>query len=195
MLPTYPKICEIRSEAISDTIHALVGEYVPIFKQIRHATQFEGRSHTMRRHDDASSETDLSPIKARISIPMDMPLSAFTQEAFDAALRDVALQLAEGHMKKFVGVMNEATERSGNVVEGGGRPVSEDLILATYEKMDHEFDARGNWKMPTLFSGADLSETMDRFMASPSFRSRLKSILAKKLDEYRRREADRVLAG
>jgi hypothetical protein len=44
-------------------------------------------------------------------------------------------------------------------------------------------------------SGADLSETMDRFMASPTFQARLKSILAKKLDEYRRREADRILAG
>jgi hypothetical protein len=195
MLPTYPEICAIRADAVSETIHALVGEYVPIFKQIRRATQFEGRSHTMRRHDDDSSETDLSPISARITIPMDMPLSSFTQEALDTALRDVALQMAKGHVEKFVGVMDEATERTGNVVEGGGRPISEELVLATYEKMDHEFDARGNWKAPTLLSGADLSETMDRFMASPTFQARLKSILAKKLDEYRRREADRILAG
>jgi hypothetical protein len=96
--------------------------------------------------------------------------------------------------------LETSTAEVGNVVDAGGQPLNEELVLKTLEKLEHSFEPDGTWNPPTILASP---ETVERLMRSANadgsgsaeFDESLAKILDKKRDDFRRREADRVLAG
>lgn len=194
MLPTYPLIETIREERNSATIRAMARQMSPMLDAIQHHIQFEGRGHVIERYDESVSDTDMANVSAELNIPTDLSLDDFTADRLHEFLAAVAGQMAEGTSRHFFREIDAATEAVGNVVDGKGRGLSEELVLEIYGKLEHSFDADGVWQAPQMFMGGDRSR-WDAIHADADFQKRLKELLRQKRDDFRRREAGRVLAG
>lgn len=195
MLPTFPKVTELRSENNMLVIKQLAGQFSPMVGMIARNVQFEGEAHQITREDNIADETPMAAVSAEIEISRSMPLAEFNEEALEQRLAALAEQMAKGMTEQFCGQIQRVTAKVGNVVDGGGRPMDEDMLLATYEKMEHSFDAEGRWRAPTIFGGSTVSNIFPDGTPSAAFNEKLGSILERKRDDFRRREADRVLAG
>ena len=92
--------------------------------------------------------------------------------------------------------MNDVTAKTGNVVHAGGKPFSEDTFLDVIEAMEHSFARDGSWQPPTMIVGPGMAEQIAAAgEMSAAGNNRLKAILEKKRDDFRRREAARILVG
>lgn len=192
MLPTYPLIVSFRKSANSERIQGIAHALSP-FNQVDRHCQHEGRGQVIERHDETESEVELATVMAELVTPMDLPLTDFTPLRLDEMLIDIAQQMARGTAEHGFAEIGKATAAVGNVVDGAGRPVSEDLLIDAFSRMEHSFDPDGSWRVPDIVGGdpAALRAIMER----ASFQKRLKALLARKRDDFRDREADRVLAG
>lgn len=111
-------------------------------------------------------------------------------------LAGLAEQLARGMSEQFQQRMNEVTAKTGNVVDAGGKPFSEDTFLDGMEAMEHSFARDGSWQPPTMIVGPGMAENIAAAgEMSAASNKRLKAILEKKRDAFRRREAARILVG
>lgn len=194
MLPTFPRIQQHRMEDNFLTVNMLAAQMSPLIGMVSHNIQFEGAGHAIERHDDTVSETEMTTVTAELTFSMDMLLDDFTPAELLRRLGELAEQKARETSKYFYAEINKATEAVGHVVDGGGQPPSEDLLIDAYSRMEHTFDSDGRWKPPTLFTGGN-AQLINDIHASASFQRRLGDVLRQKRDDYRRREADRVLAG
>lgn len=195
MLPTFPKIIELRREANEGVLKAKVREIAPQFGMIGHNVQFEGGAHTITRADDTVDHTEMEAFSAEVRVARGSALHEFTPEVVDAYLTGAARQMAEGMSKHFFEVMDRGTREAGMVVDGKGGPITEDLILEMIEKMEHTFDEDGTWNPPTILAGQEIIDKMAGNQMSPEANAKLGEILDRKRDDFRRRQAGRVLAG
>jgi len=151
------------------------------------------------RHDDTVGQTKFHKVEAEIKIGR-MPLAEFTEAELLRQLNELAAQYAKAFSENFYSDMDRITAETGNVVDAKGQPLSTDHILEMIQKTDHDFDPDGNWRAPTILLGSVAMEKMLKLIKeggveSEEFNQALKRILEKKRDDYRSREADRILAG
>lgn len=195
MLPTFPKIVNLRREANTAVVKAKVRQMAPQFGLIGHNIQFEGTGHTLTRADASIDQTQMQAVSAEIQVARGSALKDFTPEVVDAYLTAAARQMAEGMSKHFFEVMDRGTREAGMVVDAKGRPLSEDLLLEVIEKMEHTFEDDGTWNPPTILASPEMVEKVAGRGMSPEGEARLAEILDRKRDDFRRRQARRVLAG
>jgi hypothetical protein len=199
MLPAFPKIEAARSRINRQIIEQLTAQLSPILREIDRHIQFEGRETTIFRYDDTVGHSALDPVSAEVVVHR-IPLEKFTNEELFAKLKHIAEQMAKGISANFYAEMERATTEVGNVVDGQGQPLSEELILKAIEKIEHTFEPDGSWNPPTLLVHPDVFNQLMRSANargsdSSGFDRSLKKILDEKRDDFRRREADRILAG
>lgn len=192
MLPTFPLIERHRARANRERIRQLVRQMAPLVAVISPRVQHEGGSFTTERHDDGTEAVPTTELRAEVSFEK-LRLADFTEARRDALLLDAATQMARGQIKMITSTLDDVTERTGNVVDGEGRPFDEDKFIEAMEKMDHTFDERGVWRGPAIFGGSAEAnaESIGNALESP----RLKIVIDRKRDEFRRREAARILVG
>lgn len=197
MLPSFPRIEGFRRQLNVRVVEALVGQLAPIHEQIDQHRQFEGREGTIRRADESEGDVHFEEMTATIEFP-EGPIGDFTAAKLLAELGKIAEQLAESFSKHIIRVMEETTEQTGNVVDAKGRGWSHDIVLEAFEKMDLSFGDDGEWNPPTMMLAPDTFEKI-RAAETPEavkvFNDKLKLLVQKKYEEYRSREADRVLVG
>lgn len=191
MLPGFPKLRARRIEDNAAFIQHVAKCTSPIIGEVKRHVQFEGAGNTIERYDDTVSATNMAPISAEFVIATHTPLAEFTQQRHQASLIDLGQQMARGASTHAYAELDKGLAAAGQVVDAGGRPMSEDLILEMMDKMHHDFTDDGQWIAPTIIGNAGAPQ----FAPSDSFNRRLGEILNRKRDDFRRREADRVLAG
>jgi hypothetical protein len=192
MLPTFPLIERHRARHNRERIRQLVRQMAPLVAAISPRVQHEGGGFTMERHDDEAEAVPTTKVSAELSFEK-LRLADFTSERRDAMLLDAATQMAIGQMAMITKTLDEVTERTGNVVDGEGRPFDEEKFIDAMEKMEHAFDERGNWKIPSMFGGG--AEANAEGIRKAFASQRLKIVIDRKRDEFRRREAARILVG
>lgn len=148
---------------------------------------------TVERYDDTSDPTNFIKATGEMTVRQ-VPMRDFGLPEVAAAYDDMARQFAEQQERMMMNTMDEVTARTGNVVNGEGKALSADKLLELFEKMEHSFSADGSWNAPTLWGGAPTS-TVQEVMSDPAFQVRLNELLIRKRNEYRRREAGRILVG
>jgi len=124
-----------------------------------------------------------------------MKIAEASAQNLDAMLDDIALQMAKGMDAMMHRKINEVTKKTGNVVDGKGAGFSEDLFLEAMDKMDHSFDENGVWDTPTIIVHPDVLAAVQARGLSAKGNRRLGEILERKLDDFRSREAARILVG
>lgn len=199
MLPSFPKIEVLRARTNRRIIENLTAQFSPVLGQIDRHTQFEGRETTVLRDDDTVGRSSLDPVSAEVLVER-IPLAEFTEQELMKKLTWMAEQIAQGVSGILYAEMERGTTEVGNVVDAQGQPFSEELILKAMEKMDHSFAPDGTWERPTFVVSPEIfnkfmQDTGNRGPGSHAFERSLKNILQKKRDDFRRREADRIVAG
>lgn len=195
MLPTFPRITEFRARLNLKQIEALSRAMSPLLGQIERHVQFEGGSGKMLRHDSSIDNIEMKAVSAEITLKR-IPLSEYTEAALQQKLEEVAEQFTRGFSEHFYSKMDEVTSANGNVVDAGGKPLDEELILQAIEKMDASFAPDGSWTPPTLVAGSKFLQSLaDLGGPSDAFTRRLEEIIDRKRNDFRRREADRILVG
>lgn len=125
---------------------------------------------------------------------MRAPLKDFDEKKLIGHLREVAEQMATGTSSMMFSRLAEVTEQTGNVVDGQGGTLTEDLVFDTLSTMEHDFDERGNWRQPTIFAGSALTG-IEGIVEKVLKSKRFKDLLERKRSDHRRREAGRILVG
>lgn len=195
MLPTFPKIIALRREINEATVKAKVSQMAPQFGMIGHNVQFEGSGHSITRADDTVDHTEMAAVAAEMRVPIGSALHEFTLQIVDTYLTGAARQMAEGMSRHFYEVMDRGTREAGMVVDAKGAPLTEDLLLEVFEKMEHTFNDDGSWNAPVILAGQDMIDKMVANVGTPQGNAKLAELLERKRDDFRRRQAGRVLAG
>ena len=194
MLPTILKVVSFRQEQNIAYLKRRVGDFSPIFKTIRKHIQFEGRAATIHRHDDTSDPTKFRQAIGEMTVRR-APMGAFGLPEIESAYDDLARQFARQQEAMMIDMMDDVTAKTGNIVKGNGQPLGAEKLLELFEKMEHNFSADGIWLPPTLWGVAEVINAHAAIMADPAFQQELGKLLGRKLNEHRRREAGRNLAG
>lgn len=195
MLPTYPKLVGDRQNRNMELVRARIRELAPMIGLIKTHQLFEGRSSAIQREDGKLDETPVHSASGEVTIKREL-LADFNEAMVAHHLEEIAEQLARSMSEQFQRRMHEVTAGTGNVVDGRGKPFSEDIFLDGMEVIDHDFDKDGSWKPPTMIVGPGMAEKMAAAgEMSAAGNKRLKAILERKRDEHRRREAARILVG
>lgn len=195
MLPTYPKLVRDRQNRNMERVHARVRQISPMIGMMKSHQLFEGRSSAIQREDGKLDETPIHRASGEVTIKHEL-LVDFNETTVARHLDEIVEQLARSMSEQFQQRMNEVTAATGNVVDGGGKPFSEDTLLAVIEVMEHDFRKDGSWKPPTMIVGPGMAEKIAAAGGmSAAGNKRLKTILERKRDDHRRREAARILVG
>ena len=194
MLPTFPKIVAYRRQENISFVKRRIGDYAPIQREIRAHIQHEGREAQIVRHDDDPDPTTFVEASAQVSVKRQR-LSEFGLSDVASVYDDVARQFAEQQSGMLVNMLNKVTAKTGNVVDGDGQKLSAEMILKVYETMELSFDPDGVWQPPVFWGGSRASASFAAIMSDPQFQQQLTLLVDRKRSEFRRREADRVLAG
>lgn len=86
--------------------------------------------------------------------------------------------------KMFIETMNKITEFTGNVTDAQGAEVNYDLMLDNFEKLEFDFDKKGNPIFPTLFVGSELFEKIKQLRMTSEQEERFRIIIEGKKKKY-----------
>jgi Ser/Thr protein kinase RdoA (MazF antagonist) len=158
----------------------------------------EGYGHFIERADGTTEERLFERTGAELAIPAD----AITSESLADMLgrmQPVIESLASATSQTMLNVMEEGIRAVGNEIEAGGRPISAELVLEALERVQMDFNQEGRPQWPTIMihpsQEARLTAELARIDADPELRQRGEALLVRKREEWRDREASRILAG
>lgn len=194
MLPAMPDLERRRERANLDRIHALARGMSPFVREVRSHIQHEGSAASLQRSSGETEAVEMHEIGASLVV-RGRPLAGYDNRVLNGMLEDAATQLARGMDEMVRRTMDQVTEKTGNVVDGQGGPMTADLFLEAMATMDHRFDRTGKWLPPTVIGPAAALETLLSSGEDREGWKRLEAILEGKRDEFRRREAARILVG
>jgi hypothetical protein len=199
MLPAFPKIEKLCHETARQLVDDLAARRAPLLKLIGNHYLHEGSHSAIFRHDESIGESPLHQITGEVEVKP-IPIVKFLQIERPRLLIEMAEQFAKGKSKTIYAELDRAIAETGNVIDAKGKPLSEQVILETLQKMDHTFEPDGTWNPPTILASREIIERLHQSESesgadSNEFQVALSKILDKKRDDFRRREADRVLVG
>lgn len=195
MLPTYPKLERYRDRRNRDAIRSRIRSLAPMLGMVRSHVQFEGRGSAIQRESGELDPTRMNRSSADVTLRI-TELTEFTEAVIDGYIQDVSEQMARSMSEHLFETVNESAAKVGNVINAEGKPFGENIFLDMIERMEHRFARDGTWQPPTIVTGPELAEKLAALgEMSDAGNARLKGILERKLDDFRRREAARVLAG
>lgn len=198
MLPDIPPLKKEIARKLQAAFKQRVNAYMGAINEAPRYFIKEGRRVVTIRPDGRNEETELQTASAETSIRFDEVPHLSIQDRLtklDEAAPEMARQISE----YAFGQINEAVERVGNVVYGGGKALSPEVYLEVIEKIHLDFDANGKPRELSLVIPPHLEqrakETLEKLHQDPEYSKRYQEIIDKKRMEWRDREAARKLVG
>jgi hypothetical protein len=97
----------------------------------------------------------------------------------------------------FFTKIEEATEKTGNIVDGKGKPFSPEFFLEALDKILIEFDDQGQPYLPTMFVSPELGnrikDKLPEWESDPNHKKQFDELINKKRAEWNDRESHRKL--
>ncbi|MXO67905.1 hypothetical protein GRI72_03530 [Altererythrobacter marinus] len=200
MLPAFQKIVSTREKSNIDIMRKMVGEIEPIVADIARHCIFEGSASEIVRESGETDKTKIEKHEGSVEIRI-APIDEFSYQDVLEKLWEMAQQLAQSTAKQIIDAISEGADKSGNVISGEGKPLSEELLLEALSTMSHSFDADGKWQAPSILLTPQQIERMAERHRNQSahekaeYKRRLSMIVCEKKAEYDREQARRILAG
>lgn len=197
-LPKYPELKSSLEKMVLNYFETKAREELGPFKDVRRFTQHEGRKLVHNTQDDTGKRKETNYKEAKVEY-------AIKNEDLVKMKPEDVLELVTEKAKEFGGqqarinyqVLDETTKETGNVVDGGGKPLTIDLFLDTVSKISIAFDKFGNPQMPTMVIHPSQEEKYRKLIEEadndPVAKQRMKDIIAKKKKEYDAEQASRKL--
>ncbi|WP_370316000.1 hypothetical protein [Sagittula sp.] len=197
MQETIPQLEEELETLVSKFVENAARARSPAMGEVARHRVFEGHQTAIVRPNGETDDTEFREFSADSEVPSDTILYSSLDEIIKCFI-PVAEAMANDQERFFVEIMHQVTQKTGNVVDGGGQPLSYEKILEVLEVIEIDFDANGNPRMPTLMINPALAPRIKEMADGPSakeFEKKLKKIIEKKRLEWREREANRTLVG
>lgn len=191
MLPDFPKIKDELKEKFLETIENEITKD-PLLSQIqRHPIQ-EGNKLTSSTIDGYSQTVDYPELASKFEIKHDEVIEK-GPEAIFSKIPEIAKDMIKQQSQQIFKTMEEATKKTGNILETKSQPLSPDLVLEALKKLPIDFDEAGNPIYPTLVVSPDQFEKIQNWQIDPEFRKKQKELIEQKRKEWIDRENRRQL--
>jgi hypothetical protein len=198
MIPDFPVLKEELNRAITCFMRERFKFHRGPLSDVPQGRVFEGRRNVIVRPDGSEDETKMREISAETRFAADDMRELHLPkllEKLDAMVQEMAATQA----RHFYETMSEGVQKVGNTVDGGGQRFTAELFLQAMEKILIDFNADGSPEMPTVHISPnqtdDVKRMIERFESEPDLKKRFDTIMTKKREEWRAREADRKLVG
>jgi hypothetical protein len=199
MLPDLPRLKrDIESIFIGYLRLATQRRLGPFADVPRHIVH-EGKDMRIHRADGTVEDTPMKETSADMSMNVEeVPNMSFNDRVrkFDK----IADAMAEQMKRNMFQGLNEVLEKAGQVIDARGKPLDAETIFAVLEKVQIDFDKRGNPAEGMRFVihpslAPRVQQLIEQEKNDPSIKKRHEEIMAKKWLEWRDREAARKLVG
>jgi hypothetical protein len=196
MLPDWP----IPKQAIFKVIRRSMQARARGMSMVREARQqpvFEGHALSIRRADGVVDQSDFHSASGEANVPVEAIKSGRLEDIINA-LMPVSTEIGATMAKSMYRTIEAGIKSVGNELNAGGKPITAELILDALDKVLVDFDVDGRPQL-TISIHPSLSDRLKaedaRFESEPALAQRFAEIIERKREEWRAREASRVLVG
>ena len=196
MLPDFPMIKQKIQKMVEKDMQEEISQD-PILSQIRKELLFEGNRFSIKTENGEIEESGYKGISAPYSVEREDIINK-GHISFVENIRDEMIENVRGQqIRQFFDTVEKAVEKSGNVINGKGKPITFECFLEMFEKMQIDFDEEGNphrltFAMhPSTF--AKIQDKLQEWENNAEYKKKYEEILEKKRKEYYDRESRRKL--
>jgi hypothetical protein len=197
MLPDWPNIKRDIVRAMMRRVRAEIGARSTI-GLVPKSSVHEGHATMMIRADGTSEASPFETSEGEFALPMEALKEENLEQLF-ARMRPLIESQAKARTESMLRTVEAASRAAGTASDAKGRPITAELILEAWEKLDIEFMPNGMPRWPQMVFHPSQQDRVDaeltRLQTVPELRERMQALLARKREDWRAREADRTLAG
>jgi len=178
----YPKLERQLGCLFDELIHAQAEAEHPILSQIK-KVPVATRQMKIQGQDGFEQEIALK----EHAVPFELKREVFEKLDLDAlwdALAEIGSQFGRIMMQTFFERLREVTEKTGNVVQGGGKPLDCNHLVELYQKTEIKFSSDGTPELPTLLFHPDMLPRVRVVLGDPDCQRRLAAVLQKKKEQF-----------
>src|ERR1022692_696816 len=150
MLPDFPEPKAKMRRRLTAMMKMAVDEQAPLAAGIKARLQVEGDAFSFETAEGKVETKKFKEISVKFEIPKGLSPQK-TEEELAVKLKEVASSMARQTEGLLFSTLDGATKASGNAFDARGRPFHLSMFWDAVEKMDVDFDERGNAELPTIF--------------------------------------------
>lgn len=170
----------------------------PVLGEVSRIRQHEGTGWHMGDLDNPEGSGTYERSEARLELTRDQMKSGELSDVLER-FRGMAKSFAEQQSRSMFIKVQEATEKSGNVIDAGASELTPELFLRALEMFQQEFDPETGEPSGGMFVvHPDVAEKLipkiQEWDKDPEFRRRAEAIKQKQFLAWRDRESRRHLA-
>jgi hypothetical protein len=197
MLPDWPDLKDEVSRAFMRRLAARVRQR-SVGGIVVAVPVHEGQGHFIERADGSTEERPFERAGAEVSIPADAIANESLADML-TRMEPMIESLARSTSQTMLRTMEESIRSVGNEIDAAGRPLTAELIIEALDRVQIEFDSAGRPEWPTIMihpsQQALVARELARLDNDPELNARATGVLARKREEWRAREASRILVG
>ena len=198
ILPNYPELSAEFYAAFVRYVHEL-SRSSGITGAIRTSVIHEGVENKIKRADEESYEAVQTKEFSAESVISFRDIENVNLGFVVKEAQKIGATMYENMSRHAFETMNDITAKMGQVIDGGGAPLSLDLMYKMLEMMPQEYDDITGRPKTTIITSPQMVPQMvaleKQLADNPLQKKRFADLEIKKRDEFRSREMDRDLAG
>jgi hypothetical protein len=195
VLPDYPRLKNKLDQKLADMIKEDIHKD-PFLSGIPQQIIHEGNTLTAKSVDGFLTTTDYPEVLSKFEITIEQATKLGPKALF-LKRPEIAKDMIQKLTIQFINCMEKVTEKTGNIVKTSETDQTSNPFLEMLNKIEIDFDDKGNPIMPTLLlSPEDYERYKVKFPEwekNPKMEERRKEIIAKKKKEWLDRENSRKL--
>jgi hypothetical protein len=195
MLPDFPKIKKKHVEAMNKLLKEALQD--PLFSGIREEHHFEGTGMSYKTVDGEAHEANYQEVASSEYLVKREEVIAKGAMAYVENIRSAAEEMKKQKAQYLFEKIKEVTDKTGNVVDGKGRPFSFELFVESIKKIWMEFDEKGNPHMTTVVVPPEIGEKLrvllPEWKKNPEYKKIMEEVIEAKRKEWNDRESHRKL--
>lgn len=195
MLPDYPNLKKRLNDRFAELVQKEIDKD-PFVGGIQKQDIHEGDSLTVTSSDGFSTTTDYPETASNFEISSEEILKSGPEATF-AKKDEIAKDMIAKMTKRMIEVIDKVTEHTGNIVNAKEAAAkSKNPLLELYEKIELNFDEKGNPILPVIATSPQDAEKTKQYLKeleSPEMQQKVSELIEKKRRQWLDRENSRKL--
>jgi hypothetical protein len=198
VLPDFVRVKKRSERQLLRWLEQQIPELTPLIKGVQRFRQHEGRLGKIVRSDASEGTLDYPLAEFPLEISRD-DIRSGDIDRIKARVLDLARRIGEHQTKEMLKVAGEAADAAGNVVNAGGGELTQEHFLEVFRRIHMDFDPVTLQPLPggVFVMHPDMAQKIvpkvKAWEQEPAFNAKYKTLIQKKREEWRDREANRKL--